>query len=185
MKRGITLPLLSRESGPRAHFFFCSKKEEMKLEASLEKELAAIAAEERLELLSVEVVGSGPKTTLRLVVDGPDGVNLDQCASISRQASALLDVEDPISHHYTLEVTSPGLDRKMYSSDDYDRFKDKNVRIKMKPSYRDHRLVVGRLLGLVEENVQVVPEGEENAIDLPLSEVFETRLEVDWRSVLK
>ena len=157
----------------------------MKLDPSLENELGAIAAEDGLELLSVEVVGSGAQATLRLVVDGPEGVNLDQCAAISRQASALLDVEDPFNHRYTLEVSSPGLDRKLYSSDDYDRFKGQQVRIRMKPSYRDHRLVVGRLLGLAEDRVQVVPDGEENTIDLPLNEVFETRIEVDWRSLLK
>ncbi len=157
----------------------------MALNETVQDDLAAIAADEGLELLAVEVKGSSPKTVLRLVVDGPDGVTLDQCASVSRQASALLDVEDPITNGYTLEVSSPGLDRKLYSREDYGRFSDRQIRVRMKPSYRDHRTVVGRLLGLESDNVRVVPEGQEDAVDLPLDEVFEARIEVDWRSIMK
>ena len=83
----------------------------MKLDANLENELTELVADEGLELLATELVGSGPRTVLRLVIDGPSGVTLDECADISRQASAFLDVSDPIRHTYTLEVTSPGLDR--------------------------------------------------------------------------
>ena len=71
----------------------------MKLESVMQDQLAAIVADEGLELIATEVAGSGSKAILRLVVDGPEGVNLDQCASISRQASVALDVEDPIRHH--------------------------------------------------------------------------------------
>ena len=94
----------------------------MKLDGTVQAQLSALVAEEGLELLATEVVGSGPKTILRLVVDGPDGVNLDQCATVSRQASAILDVDDPIHHRYTLEVSSPGLDRKLYRPEDFQKF---------------------------------------------------------------
>ena len=67
----------------------------MKLDQQTVDQIAAIAVDEGLELLATEVVGSGPKAVLRLIVDGPDGVTLDQCSAVSRQASALLDVDDP------------------------------------------------------------------------------------------
>lgn len=156
----------------------------MKLDATLERELGALVADEGLVLLSAEVVGRGPKTVLRLVVDGPDGVTLDQCASVSRQASAILDVEDPISHTYTLEVSSPGLDRKLYTPDDYRRFQGRSVKIRMQPSYRSHRVVVGELIGLEDTTLALrAPDGE--VLSLPVDQVFEARLEVDWNEIMK
>jgi ribosome maturation factor RimP len=118
------------------------------------------------------------------VVDGPDGVTLDSCSTISRQASAILDVEDPISHAYTLEVTSPGLDRKLYTAQDFERFAGSRVNIRMQPSYRDHRVVVGELLGIEGESVRLRLDSSE-VLGLPHELVFEARLEVDWNAIMK
>jgi ribosome maturation factor RimP len=156
----------------------------MKLDQAIQDQLAAIVADEGLELLATEVAGSGPKTVLRLVVDGPDGVSLERCASISRQASAMLDVEDPIHHHYTLEVSSPGLDRKLYSLNDYDRFVGHRVKLRMAPEYREHRVVVGELLGLRSDVVRIFDDSGKE-VELPIDKVLEARLEVDWSSVIK
>jgi ribosome maturation factor RimP len=156
----------------------------MKLEKDLQDQLAAIVADEGLELVATEVVGSGPKTILRLVVDGPEGVNLDHCASVSRQASVMLDVEDPFRHHYTLEVSSPGLDRKLYREDDFERFIGHRVKIRMAPSYREHRTVRGELLGKSNDSVRIFDDSGQE-IELPISDIFEARLEVDWTSVMK
>lgn len=155
----------------------------MKLDERLQKQLADLAADEGLELVATEIVGSGPKTVLRLVIDCAEGVTLDQCSTVSKQASAILDVEDPIQHSYTLEVTSPGLDRKLYSEDDYRRFAGHRVRIRMHPSFRERRLVVGELLGLEDGSVRVRSDAG-SVVDLPYSEVFETRLEVDWNAIM-
>ena len=65
------------------------------------------------ELVDVELAGSHHSPTLRVYIDGPAGVNVDDCARVSRQLSALLDVEDPLPGQYTLEVSSPGLDRPL------------------------------------------------------------------------
>lgn len=156
----------------------------MKLDDAVREQLAAVVADEGLELLATEIVGAGPKMILRLVVDGSNGVSLDQCAEISRQASALLDVEDPIRHRYTLEVSSPGLDRKLYSAADYDRFAGQRIKIRMAPSYRDHRVVVGELIGLDGPIVRIDAEAV-GEIGLPVDQVFEARLEVDWDAVMK
>lgn len=156
----------------------------MKLEESLEKELSELVDDEGLELLAAELVGSGPRTVLRLVIDGPSGVTLDQCAEVSRQASAILDVADAIRHTYVLEVTSPGLDRKLYRRQDYNRFAGRTVKVKMEPSYRAHRAVVGELVGLVGDELHLrTPAGD--AVSLPFDRVAEARLEVDWHAVLK
>ena len=156
----------------------------MKLEPAVQDQLAAVVADEGLELVASEVVGSGSKTFLRLVVDGPDGVNLDQCAAVSRQASVMLDVEDPFRHHYTLEVSSPGLDRKLYRSDDYERYVGHRLKVRMAPSFREHRTVVGELMGTRNNLVRIFDDSGQE-IELPIDEIFEARLEVDWTSILK
>jgi len=156
----------------------------MKLEENLQNQLSAVVADEGLELLATEVAGSGAKTVLRLVVDGPDGVTLDQCSAVSRQASAMLDVEDPIGHAYTLEVSSPGLDRKLYSKKDYDRFAGEQVKIRMRPSYREQGVSSGRLVGLLGDEIHLLLDSGEQ-IRLPYGEVFEARLEVDWNTIMK
>ena len=154
----------------------------MKLKTDLHDQLAKLVAGEGLELVAVETTGSGSRTTLRLIIDGPDGVSLDHCTSISRQASVLLDVEDPFSHAYTLEVSSPGLDRKLYGPRDYVRFAGRRVKLRMEPSYRERRVVVGELIGLDGGTVAVRPDDQE-LVRLPLDEVHEARLDVDWNSV--
>jgi ribosome maturation factor RimP len=156
----------------------------LKLDQQTIDQIAAIAVDEGLELLATEVVGHGPKAVLRLVVDGPDGVALDQCSSISRQSSALLDVEDSIGHAYTLEVSSPGLDRKLYTSEDYTRFSGQRITIKMEPSYREHRVVTGELLGFDDGMVQI-EDDDRGSLALPFDQVSETRIEVDWDAIMK
>jgi ribosome maturation factor RimP len=155
----------------------------MKLDAALQKQLSALVESEGLELVATEVVGNGPKTILRLVIDGESGVSLDKCALISKQASPILDVEDPFHHHYTLEVTSPGLDRKLYSPSDFRRYAAQRIRVRMKPSYRQHRTVSGELQGLDHGKVGLrLDTGEE--IKLPYDEVHEARIEVDWKKIM-
>jgi ribosome maturation factor RimP len=157
----------------------------MKIDQAVQDQLSAMVADEGLELLATEVVGSGPKTILRLVVDGPDGVGLDQCASVSRQASAILDVEDPIQHRYTLEVSSPGLDRKLYGASDFERYSGRRIKIRMKPTFRENRVLTGELEGMVDDSfVHLVADNGQD-LRLPLDEIFEARLEIDWNSIMK
>ncbi len=156
----------------------------MQLKEELHSGLAAMVRAEGLELLDVEVVGSGSKTVLRLIVDGPAGVTLDQCARVSRQASAYLDVEDPFSHRYTLEVSSPGLERKFYSEADYRRFAGRRVKVRMKPEFREHRVITGELMGLEDGVVRVLTDAGDT-VELPVESVFESRLQVDWQALMR
>ncbi len=156
----------------------------MKLDQNTIDQIAALAVDEGLDFLGAEMVGSGPKAVLRLVVDSADGVTLDQCSAVSRQASVLLDVDDPVRHAYTLEVSSPGLDRKLYSAEDYARFIGKRAKVKMQPGFRDHRVVTGELLGLKDDMVQM-HDDQNGPVDLPIGQIFEARLEVDWDAIMK
>jgi len=174
--------------GPWPTFFydkrkgFCFKK--MSLNTAITEQLHSLVESEGLGLVTTEMIGSGPKAILRLIVDGPDGVTLDQCASISHQASALLDVEDPVTHGYTLEVSSPGLDRKLFSEQDYIRFSGHRINVRMAPSFRQHHTVTGKLVAFEDGVVSITTETGDR-VDLPFDEIFEARLEIDWEQMLK
>jgi len=171
-----------------AHFFCWQQKglkiHEMQLPPELTAEIRKLVEDEGLELLAIEIHGSGSRMILRIVVDGPSGVTLERCSSISHQASAVLDVEDPFSHHYALEVSSPGLDRKFYRREDYERFAGRRVFIRMHPTYRRVRSVTGTLKGLSGDVVRLHDDTNET-IELPLDQILETRLEIDWARVMK
>ena len=95
-------------------------------------EIGAIAEEKGCRLLAIESAGAGRFSVLRVVLERPDGsaVTVDDCESVSRDVSAVLDASDEIGHKYTLEVSSAGLDRQLYSLEDAVRFVGRRVRVK-------------------------------------------------------
>ena len=103
----------------------------MRLSETTNEEIRAIAAEQGCRLLAVESAGAGRYSVLRLVLERPDGesVSLEECEAVSRAVSALLDANEEIAHRYTLEVSSAGLDRKLYTLDDAERFVGRRVRV--------------------------------------------------------
>ena len=88
------------------------------------------ASEENLELVHVEMIGSAKNPTLRIFIDKPEGVTLDDCSKISRQMSAVLDADDFIPTAYTLEVSSPGLEREFYSLKDFEKYAGNLAKVK-------------------------------------------------------
>lgn len=130
-----------------------------------------------MELVAVEVGGTPRRPRLRLVLDRREGsVTLHDCETVSRQASLLLDEADPFPGPYTLEVSSPGLDRKLYGPEDYARFRGHAVRVKMRPGAGGSRVMEGFLVGLEAGVVHLrMASGEE--IGIPEEGVFEARLD--------
>src|SRR2546423_5293931 len=95
------------------------------------RQLAApLAAQEGLELVDVEIGGGHGRQTLRLFIDRPGGVSLDDCTSVSRALSTALDVEDPIQGAYDLEVSSPGLDRPLPTPEHFENYAGEKIRAK-------------------------------------------------------
>ena len=133
-----------------------------------------LRGDEGLELVATEVVGSGSKTILRLVVDSPDGVNLDQCASVSRLASAMLDVEDPIKGHYNLEVSSPGMDRPLRKVKDFQKFTGALVKLKTAVPFDGQRNFKGHLQHADDDVVVIATDTEE--ISIPMHALDKARI---------
>lgn len=130
------------------------------------------------ELAWVEYLMVEGSWTLRVVIDSEDGVNVEDCAAVSRQLSTLLDVEDFISQAYNLEVSSPGLDRPLRSTEDFERFVGDKVRIKTAEKVRGQKVHRGILQGMNDGNVVVEGESGER-LNLPLGVIAEARLEVE------
>ena len=98
------------------------------------------------ELLGVEFTGQGQHSRLRLFIDREGGVNLDDCEQVSRQVSAVLDVEDPIRGHYALEVSSPGLDRPLFRLEHYSRFVGHLVKVRLSHALAGQRNFKGTIV---------------------------------------
>lgn len=127
------------------------------------------------ELVRVRLTGGGTPT-LQIMAERKDRgeMSVDDCAEISRLVSALLDVEDPVSGSYTLEVSSPGLDRPLVRAGDYDRFAGSEVRVETRGPIGGRKRFRGRLVGRRGEDVVVAVGDVEHAI--PFDEVLRGKL---------
>lgn len=116
------------------------------------------------ELWGIEYLVRGRHRLLRVYIDGPEGVNVDDCASVSHQVSAVLDVEDPIPGEYTLEVSSPGLDRVLFTPAQYQRFTGSLLVARLHAPVGGRRRFRGRLLRADDQEfVLALDDGGERA----------------------
>jgi ribosome maturation factor RimP len=131
------------------------------------------------ELVDAEFKGAGKNSVLRIFIDTPEGVTHGDCELVSEQVGTVLDVEDLIPSAYTLEVSSPGLERKLVKESDYTRFGGKLARIQTRIPLRQQKLFRGRLQGFSEGKIRLeLPNGD--LLEIPLDVVQEARLEFDW-----
>ncbi len=126
------------------------------------------------ELAELEAhVGAGCGV-VRLFIDSESGITLEDCEIVSRQVSSLLDVADPIEGDYKLEVSSPGLDRRLVKAEHYDKFAGSEIRVKLRKLRQGRRRYKGVLLRRDGENV-LLREGDEN-VSIPLADIESARL---------
>lgn len=131
-----------------------------------------------LELVDVEYIKEGAHWYLRLYIDKDGGVDLDDCADISRAASEILDKEDPISQAYFLEVSSPGLERPLKKDEDFEKFKGSMVTVHTSESFRGFTEFTGHLVGLVGQ--EVILEYEEEKIQIPQKLIAAAHLFIEF-----
>ena len=103
---------------------------------------------------------AGRQGLLRIYIDHDEGVDLADCELVSRQMSAFLDVEDPLPGHYVLEVSSPGVDRRLRTLEHFARFADERAQIRLRSPRDGRRKLSGRLLGVRDEHVLIDVDGE-------------------------
>ncbi len=123
-----------------------------------------VTASQGLELVDVEFRGGGKARMLRLFIDKPGGVTHEDCAFVSREVGTILDVEDAVpGGSYTLEVSSPGLDRKLTRAADFERFAGRSIRVTSREPVEGSRYFEGRLNGLVDGRISLeIPAGKKH-----------------------
>ena len=143
------------------------------------REIAERAARERgLELVHVEFAGGAHAPAVRVFIDKPGGVTHEDCSEVSQHVGTVLDVEDFIPGAYTLEVSSPGLERGLYRPGDYERFAGHLAKLKTRGAVGGQRNFRGRIVGVEGEEV-LFDDKTTGRVRVPLSEIAKANLEID------
>lgn len=127
------------------------------------------------ELWGIEFFQQGRHSVLRLYIDSPEGVTVDDCAAVSHQVSGVLDVEDPIAGEYTLEVSSPGWDRPLFTLAQFQRFVGSEVSLRLASPLNGRRRFKGTVQGTTAEAVELLVEGV--AVLIPFAAIDKANVE--------
>ena len=133
---------------------------------------------EGLSLVDVACKWEQRGWVLRIYIDKEGGVRVEDCAQVSRELGQILDVEDVIPVSYSLEVSSPGLNRPLKKEEDFIKYSGRNVKIKTSEYFSGRRNFTGELLGCAEGKVMVKVAGEE-VFAVPLSSILKANLEIE------
>jgi ribosome maturation factor RimP len=144
----------------------------------LQRLLAPVVAALGFEMWGIELSTRPRHSLLRIYIDGPEGITVDDCAAVSRQVSATLDVADPIQGAYTLEVSSPGLDRPLFHPEQFERFAGQRVKVALAHLVSGRRNLAG-VLASVDADGIVVALGEEQSMRVPWGSIRRANLVVE------
>ena len=135
-----------------------------KLEQTLTEMLTPAVEALDFELLGLEFNQAGRHSTLRIYIDSPEGITVDNCADVSRQVGAILDVEDPITNEYDLEVSSPGIDRPLFKAEHYEKAVGEEVRLRTKLPQDGRRNFKGDLVAVNGDMVTLNIDNQEQML---------------------
>ena len=136
------------------------------------------AIDHGVELVHAEVAGPEGHPIVRVFIDKPGGVTHDDCSGVSTQIGTVLDVDDFIHSAYTLEVSSPGIERGLYKPADYERFAGSQAKLKTRPAIKNQRNFHGRIIGVENQNV-LFEDRTSGRISIPFADIAKANLEVD------
>jgi ribosome maturation factor RimP len=152
---------------------------------TLEELIEPIIIAMDFEFVGIEYLTQGNGSLLRLFIDHVDGINVDHCAEVSRQVSMMLDVEDPIQNEYTLEVSSPGMERPLFKKEHYQQFIGQEVKLMLfRPLVASNRKKFKGLIHQVEEqesgDALIIIEMDKELYELSLSNIKKANLVVEF-----
>jgi ribosome maturation factor RimP len=152
----------------------------LKLDPRVQELVENVVTRQDLELVHLEMAG-GRSPILRVYIDKPGGVTVDDCAAVSERLSLHLDVEDFIPTQYTLEVASPGLDRGLYKAADYERFAGLPCHIRLEAPLNGQRNFHGKLMGLdkSDEPVALLEDETGKQHRLPVAAIAKANVEIE------
>jgi ribosome maturation factor RimP len=137
-----------------------------------------VAADRGVELVHVNVSGTKREMVVRIFIDKDGGVTLDDCSELSRDVEAVMDAEDPIPTKYVLEVSSPGIERELYSLADFERFTGRLARVKLKNELDGQKNFVGRIVSVEGRNV-TIDDRTRGPVTFDHSDVAKANLKID------
>lgn len=143
-----------------------------------------VASEQGVELVHSEILGTKRDSIVRIFIDNENGVTLDDCARFSSAVEEKLDLEDLIPWAYVLEVSSPGIERGLYSLEDFIRFTGELARIKTTLDHNGQRNFSGVILA-IEKDVIVFEDRASGLVRIPYAEVEKANLKMDFGKELK
>ncbi len=146
-----------------------------KIEAVAER----VARSEGIEIVEIELKGGGKNQFLRISIDKPEGVTHADCELISHQVGTILDIEDVVPGHYTLEVSSPGVERKLRKLKDFERFLGQKVKVVLREPIDNQRSFTGTLAGL-EDCTIALELAPGKRIQFPHEQVEKANLKFEW-----
>ncbi len=126
------------------------------------------------ELVGVEYIKGGDDNILRIYIDAEQGISIEDCERVSHQVSGILDVEEPITSAYSLEVSSPGFDRPLFKARDFQRFAGNPAKVSLKIPVQGRRNFTGILHGFDNENILIEVDGD--MYELPFAKLAKARL---------
>ena len=153
-------------------FYFYDMRGGLRVSSKLEQlqaMLAPVVEALGYECWGVEFISQGRHSLLRVYIDHANGIQVDDCEKVSRQVSGVLDVEDPISSEYTLEVSSPGMDRPLFTLEQFAKHAGEQVKIKLRSPFEGRRNFQGLLKGVEEQDVIV--QADEHEYLLPVDSI--------------
>ncbi len=145
-----------------------------KFEHKLTEMLRPAVEEVGKELLGIEYISAGNNSVLRLFIDHENGIDVDDCAEVSRQVGAILDVEDPISSEFNLEVSSPGLDRPLFDKPHFEAVIGEVIEVKLSMPLNGRRKFKGCLVAVENDTLVVTVDNED--YDLVLGNIVKANL---------
>lgn len=147
--------------------------------AKVEEIAERVGRLEGLEVVEVELKGSGKNHFLRISIDKPEGVTHADCEKMSRETEAILDAEDIIADHYTLEVSSPGVERKLRKLKDFERFQGQKAKIALREPVEGKRNFEGTIAAVNQEIISLGLAGGAE-VQFPYSQVEKANLKFEW-----
>jgi len=148
----------------------------------LNEMLQPLVEELGYEFVGLEYHGNPKHSVLRIYIDRQGGVGIEDCENVSRETAALLDVKDPIKGHYNLEVSSPGLDRPLFTAGHFDQFKGHEVTITLFGPQHGRRKFKGPILSVDAVGVRIDQDGSDVTVDF--NNIAKARLVPDYDSIL-
>ncbi len=146
--------------------------------SKIEEIARRVGGSEGIEIVEVELKGGGNNQVLRISIDKPEGVSHADCELISHQVGTILDVEDVVPGRYTLEVSSPGVERKLLKPADYEKFQGKKARITLREPIDSRRHWEGVLAGVHDGVVELSTGG--GPVRFRLDQISKANLKFEW-----